>query len=270
MGSFNSQYENYYSTLSKRGYGQNKLPYGRQSKIQGHFFNKKRLIRTFEIQLIGTLILFLFVFTCKFYVNPQTKAAYNYSKNIVNENFDYKAALVYVKNIDVNTIAKNIKNGNVTDFQTKSINFIENIRTNITGGKTTKQNISHNFVVPVNGKVIEPYGQSKNSTTGDIEFNKGIDIDTALNTDIKASYSGFIKETGEDKTLGKYLVIDHGSGIESKYAHLDSFQVKKGDKVNKSQVIGKSGNTGKVISPCVYFQLTYMGETIDPQQYLNI
>lgn len=270
MGSFNSQYENYYSTLSKRGYGQNKLPYNRQSKMQDSFFNKKRLLRTFEIQLIGTLILFLSVFICKFYVNSQTKVIYDYSKSIVNKNFDYKSAILYVKSIDINNVVKDVKSANVTDLQTKSINFIEDIKTNITGGKTTKQNISHNFVVPANGKVIEPYGQVKNSATGNIEFHKGIDIDIALNTDIKASYSGSIKETGEDKTLGKYLVVDHGSGIETKYAHLNSFVVKKGDKVNKNQVIGKSGNTGIVVAPCVYFQLTYMGGSLDPQQYLNI
>lgn len=270
MGSFNNQYENYYNSLSKRGYGQNKLPYNKQSRVENPIFSKKKLLRTFEIQFIGTLILFLCAFTCKFYVSPQTKNAYNYSKNLVNENFDYKYALSYVKSIDVNNIVKLIRSGNITDFQTKAINWIDNVKTNVTGGKTTKESINHNFIVPVNGKVLQPYGQMKNSVTGEIEFHKGIDIEAPLNTDIKSSYSGFIKEIGEDKTLGKYLIIDHGSGIETKYAHLDSFQVKKGDKVNKSQVIGKSGNTGKTDSPSLYFELIYMGENLDPQQYLNI
>lgn len=270
MGSFNNQYENYYNTLSKGGYGQNKLPYRRQSKIEGAFFSKKKLLRTFEIQLIGTLILFLCAFTCKFYVNTQTKNVYKYSKNLVNANFDYKAALLYVKNIDINNIVKSVSRGNITDFQTKAINMIDNIRTNVTGDKTTKERISDNFIIPVNGKVLQPYGQMKNSVTGEIEFHKGIDIEAPLNTDIKSSYSGFVKEIGEDKTLGKYLTIDHGSGIETKYAHLNSLQVKKGENVNKSQVIGKSGNTGKVDSPSLYFELIYMGENLDPQKYLSI
>ena len=241
MGNFNSQYENYYNMLSKRVYGQNKLPYNRQPKAEASVFSKRRLLRILEIHLIGTLILFLFAFTCKFYVTPETKVAYNYSKNIVNENFDYKSALSYVKSIDVNNIVKSIRNSNITDFQTKAINWIDSIKIKVTGGKTTRDNISNNFIVPINGKILKPYGQTKNSTTGEIEFHKGIDIEAPLNTDIKASYSGFIKEMGEDKTLGKYLTIDHGSGIETKYFHLYCFQVKKDDNVNICEVIGRFG-----------------------------
>lgn len=270
MGNFNSQYENYYNTLSKKGYGQNKLPYKRQSNIKESIFSKRKLLRTFEIQLIGTVVLFLFAFTCKLYVNPQTKMVYNYSKNIVNENFDYKSAILYVKSIDVNNLVKSIKNGNITDFQNKATNWIDSVRTKVMGGKTTKENITNNFIVPVNGRVLQGYGQMKNSTTGEVEFHKGIDIECSLNTDIKASYNGFIKETGEDKTLGKYLVIDHENGIETKYAHMNSIQVKKGDKVNKGQIVGKSGNMGNVTSPSLYFELIYMGENLDPQQYFNI
>lgn len=270
MGSFNSQYENYYNTLSKKNYGQNRLSYNGQSRLQEPFFSKKKLLRTFEIQLIGTLILFLFAFTCKLYVNPQTKTIYSYSKNIVNQNFDYKSAILYIKAINVSDLAISIKRGNVTDIQSKVINWIDILKTKITGGKTTKENISHNFILPVNGKLIQGYGKVKNTSTGAVEFRKGVDIDSPLNTDIKASYKGFIKETGEDKSLGKYLVIDHGSGIETKYAHMDSLKVKKGDKVNKGQIIGKSGNTGDEKYSSLYFELTYMGEDLNPQEYLNI
>ncbi|AJA48412.1 peptidase family M23 [Clostridium pasteurianum DSM 525 = ATCC 6013] len=270
MGSFNSQYGNYYNTLSKKNYGQNRLSYNGQSSFQQPFFTKKKLLRTFEIQLIGTLVLFLVAFTCKIYVNPQTKAVYTYSKSIVNQNFDYKSAMIYLKEINVNSLIASVKSGNITDIQSKVINWIDILKTKFTGGKTTRENISHNFILPVSGKLIQSYGSIKDNNKNLVKFRKGINIYSTLNSDVKASYDGFIKEIGEDKSLGKYLVIDHGSGIETKYAHMDSLKVKKGDKVIKGQIIGRAGSTEDRKNSSLYFELTYMGEELNPQEYLNI
>lgn len=266
MGSFNSQYENYYSTLSKKGHIQNNLPYSRQTRIENKFFSKSKILKIIQLQLAGTLILFMCAFICKFYVNPQTKAVYSYSKNIVSENFDYKSSIRYLKSIDVNSLIIYVKSANITEFQSKIINWIDSVKTKIIGGRTTKDNISNNFMMPVSGKIMQGYSAAKDSNTSKNQLNKGITIYSSINSSVKASYRGVIKEVGEDKTVGKYLVIDHGSGIETKYAHMNSIKVKKGDIVTKGEIIGDLSNNDEG-SSLLYFQLIYMGENLNPQEF---
>lgn len=65
-------------------------------------------------------------------------------------------------------------------------------------------------------------------------------------------------------------MIDHGEGIETKYGHLNLLSVKKGIEVKKGEVIGKSGNTGKSTGPHLHFELLYMGESKNPEDYIAI
>jgi murein DD-endopeptidase MepM/ murein hydrolase activator NlpD len=249
MGSYNSQYESYYNTLvNKRknyggyGNGRNKSS---SFKLDGKFF-LKRFIR----ELIGVFILFLFVITCKFIITPQTEAAYKYSKEVLNKNYDYTVILNSIKNFDIMAIEE------------KTIDWMENIKVKLTGGQTLKDKLKDSFILPVEGAIIEV-------TTDEKKANAGIDIDAKEGTEVFCSYEGKVKDFGEDIQLGKYIVINHGEGIETKYAHLSEILVKEEATIKKGDIIAKSGSTGITTAPSLHFELLYMGENKSPQDYLS-
>lgn len=99
MGSYNSEYENYYSNIRKRsGSG---YPYKNNSTKKSEMsFLEKRIIS----ELAGVLVLFCVVICCKIFITPTTKAIYDYSKNIVNVNYDYKAAIEKIKGMNISDI----------------------------------------------------------------------------------------------------------------------------------------------------------------------
>lgn len=98
MGIYNSEYENYYNNMKRRG-GVSYSYKGSNSKKEENFITR-RIIR----DLIGVLILFMLVLMCKGIKTPQAVAVYNYSKRIVNTNYDYKPLVEKIKGIDLSKI----------------------------------------------------------------------------------------------------------------------------------------------------------------------
>lgn len=248
MGYYNSAYESYYKNLANKKKSTNNA---------SPLFSAKRIYRRFLQELIGTLILFTFVITCKIFTNSYTKAAYNYSKSLINQNLDYKAIISKVENIKFKDLGNN--------FET----WFNDVKMKLDGENDIKDKTKSSFILPVSGKILSPYGSRTNSVTKAKEFHYGIDISVSANTDIKAAYDGKVKSCGENSSSGKYIILAHDDGIETKYCFLNSINVKQGDAVKKSQVIGKSGNTGESMAPHLHFEILYMGQNCNPEEYLN-
>lgn len=245
MGNYNSQYESYYSNMVNRrksyNYGINNKD---KFKVKGNFF-----IKRLQRELIGIFILFISILFCKIISTPQTVYAYNYSKDILNKNFDYSSAINNIKNIDL----KNL--------ESKVSDWIDGAKTKIFGGKTIKEKLKTDFRVPVENAM---------NITKDKDIKDGVDIFAESGTEILAVFDGKVKECGEDNKLGKYIVIDHGSGIETKYAKLNEISFKKGDIITKGEVLGKVQSPSDGLSSFLHFELTYMGESLNPEDYLNL
>lgn len=256
MSGYNSQYEEYYKGL-KSGRSRNFNFY--TSSIDRK--NKRRPKSIWDKiikQLIGTAILFFIVILCKLVVTPETKAFYNYSKEVVNKNYDYKK--IYSK---INTIE--FKNA-----EDEIIKYIEKIKKKAIGKQTIMEKTKENFILPIKGPITSDYGYREDPMDKRKVFHYGIDIDAKENTEVLSSYSGKIKDLGEDVTLGKYILIDHGEGIETKYCHLNKINVKKGDSIEKGHVIAYSGNTGKSTAPHLHFEFMYMGDSKDPKEFIDM
>lgn len=256
---YNSQYEEYYNSLKNRkttNLKNNNYMYGqwnnRKENSNMKFF-QKRIIR----DLIGVFLLLIFVLGLKAFSNPKTQMVYNYSKKIVNENYDYKKVINKAKNLDANLV------------EDKILKYIDTFKSKVTGEKTVEGLISDDFVLPVSGKLTSKYGEREDPVNKKKAFHKGIDIDAKENTEVLASFSGTVKECGEDKELGKYILLDHGQGIETKYGHLNKIKVKKGEEVKKGKTIGESGSTGKSTGAHLHFEIIYMGENKNPQDYFT-
>jgi murein DD-endopeptidase MepM/ murein hydrolase activator NlpD len=97
----------------------------------------------------------------------------------------------------------------------------------------------------------------------------GLDIAVPQNSYIRASGPGFVKTAGEDSVYGKYIVIDHGSGLETFYGHAARLLVTQGSRVKRLQIIALSGSSGQSTAPHLHFEVRRNGAAIDPYQYVK-
>ena len=103
---------------------------------------------------------------------------------------------------------------------------------------------------------------------GSRSFHYGIDLRAAVGTAIYAADGGEVIYVGTQNGYGKLIQIKHDNGDVTYYAHLNSFSVKKGDRVYKGQLIAKSGQTGRVTGPHLHFEIRKNGKQVDPMKYL--
>ena len=104
---------------------------------------------------------------------------------------------------------------------------------------------------PVNGKIITGFGQRNDGT-----HNDGINLSVPQGTAVHAAESGVVAYAGSElKGYGNLVLLRHDNGWVTAYAHNDELMVKRGDKVQRGQVIAKAGRTGSVDQPQVHFEL---------------
>lgn len=128
---------------------------------------------------------------------------------------------------------------------------------------TKKVDLGMSLVKPVTGIVTSRFGARWGST------HTGTDIGAPTGTAIKAVASGTVIFSGWKGTLGKFIVVDHGNGIQSYYAHCSTLLVSKGDAVTAGQQIGKVGNTGRSTGPHLHFEIRKNGAAVNPQNYIG-
>ncbi len=106
-------------------------------------------------------------------------------------------------------------------------------------------------------------------TQGFKPLHRAIDIARALGTPIKASDTGYVVAAGwSNAGYGNYIVIDHGNGFQTLYAHLSRIFVKAGDVVGQGAIIGHMGNSGRSTGPHLHFEVRKGGGQLNPLSYL--
>ncbi|MBQ9116359.1 MAG: peptidoglycan DD-metalloendopeptidase family protein, partial [Clostridia bacterium] len=103
---------------------------------------------------------------------------------------------------------------------------------------------------------------------GKREYHYGIDLRASVGTSIYAADGGKVIYVGTSGGYGKLIKIQHDNGDVTYYAHLNSYSVKKGDRVYKGQLIAKSGKTGRVTGPHLHFEIRKNGVRVNPTKYL--
>lgn len=100
------------------------------------------------------------------------------------------------------------------------------------------------------------------------KFHAGMDFTAPTGTSVYATGDGVVEElTSDRRELGNHIVLDHGFGYETVYAHLDGFNVKRGQKVKRGDVIGFVGSTGLSIAPHLHYEVKLNGQNVDPALY---
>ncbi len=124
---------------------------------------------------------------------------------------------------------------------------------------------SSKFSWPVRGKILSNYGAKSGGL-----FNDGINISAARGAVVKAAENGVVAYAGNEvKGMGNLIIIQHASGWMTVYAHMDSLAVRRGTRVNVGQKIGTVGETGKVNSPQLHFEIRKGTKAYNPSAYLK-
>ncbi len=126
------------------------------------------------------------------------------------------------------------------------------------------------FIWPVNSKILSPFGLKRFFNGQPRSPHSGVDLRAKDGTPIVAPNNGVVVLARDCYLSGKTVVIDHGAGLYTLYAHFSRFKVKIGDKVKKGQVIGLAGSTGRVTGPHLHWGVSLLGTRIDPQQFMEV
>ena len=122
---------------------------------------------------------------------------------------------------------------------------------------------------PARGRITSGFGTRKVPYTGGYQFHTGVDIAGSHGSQIRAAASGKVAFSGYRGSLGNLLIIDHGHGYETYYAHLASFAVRKGDKIEKGQTIGSMGASGRTTGTHLHYEVHYKGSPVNPIRYME-
>ena len=122
---------------------------------------------------------------------------------------------------------------------------------------------------PASYNITSPYGYRIHPVYKTKKFHSGIDIGAAYGTAVLAANGGTVTMAGWNGGYGNCIVVDHGGGLATLYAHLSSISVSRGATVSKGQQIGKIGSTGVSTGPHLHFEVLKNGSTTNPMNYLS-
>lgn len=113
------------------------------------------------------------------------------------------------------------------------------------------------------------YGWRQDPFRGVRAFHSGLDFSAAHGEPIIATAGGIVVEASHGRNYGKFITIKHGDGLETRYAHASKLFVKKGDLVNKKDIIALVGNTGRSTGPHLHYEIRLKGRPLDPTNYIR-
>ncbi len=119
------------------------------------------------------------------------------------------------------------------------------------------------------GKLMSNFGYRRDPFTHRIRHHDGIDISAPYGTKVLSAGKGVVKFAGREGDYGNIVVIYHGDGVETAYAHLSKISVKVGQKVQKGDEIGAVGSTGRSTGPHLHFEVRVGGKPVNPLKYLS-
>ena len=115
-----------------------------------------------------------------------------------------------------------------------------------------------------NGRLSSRYGSRTHPASGRRSAHAGVDLAVATGTPVTATADGKVSRAGWAGGYSMLITIDHGNEVVTYYGHLSAIAVRPGDAVQKGQVIGRSGSTGRSTGPHVHYEVRVEGVPIDP------
>jgi septal ring factor EnvC (AmiA/AmiB activator) len=123
--------------------------------------------------------------------------------------------------------------------------------------------------VPVRGRIISGFGRHKHPRFNSYTFNNGISIAAPIGTEVHAVYDGKVIFADYFKGYGNLLIVDHGGGYFSLYAHNSKILKKVGTTIAKNDVVATVGDGDSSDGPMLYFEIRYQGKPVDPSTWIR-
>jgi murein DD-endopeptidase MepM/ murein hydrolase activator NlpD len=125
-------------------------------------------------------------------------------------------------------------------------------------------------IMPVSASITAGFGYRKNPfTSRGSEFHKGTDFAASYGQEIVATGDGIVMFSGWNAGYGRMVIISHGYGLSTLYAHNSKLLVNQGDKVTKGQAISKAGNTGRSTGTHLHYEVKLNGKNVNPSKYFK-
>jgi murein DD-endopeptidase MepM/ murein hydrolase activator NlpD len=121
---------------------------------------------------------------------------------------------------------------------------------------------------PAEGWITSGFGYRKSPFTGRREIHKGLDIANRIGTPIIAPANGVVSFAGKKGTLGNVVILDHGHGLTTRYAHTLKALKKMGERVMRGDIIAQIGNTGRSSGPHLHYEVCINGVAVNPKKYI--
>lgn len=119
-------------------------------------------------------------------------------------------------------------------------------------------------------RVSSDFGYRRDPFTRRARFHSGLDIKAKWGDPVGASHAGVVQFAGWYSGYGNLVIIDHGSGITTYYAHLSSFELAVGDRVSRGGIVGYAGRTGRSTSPHLHYEVRFEGKAVNPLAALTL
>lgn len=176
----------------------------------------------------------------EFYISKLTEE----EQNIQNQITEYKTQVLAIEN-EIRSLAKTASFGE-----------------NYTGGE---------MIWPVPGyyRITSPYGMRTHPVTGIYKLHTGVDVSAPMGTNFVAMADGVVVKAQYSPSYGNMVILDHGGGVQTLYAHGSEIVVQLGDQVKQGDVVLKSGSTGYSTGPHCHFEVRLDGKTTNPLDYVS-
>ncbi len=123
-------------------------------------------------------------------------------------------------------------------------------------------------IIPVqDARLTDGFGNRRDPFTNQVRFHHGADFAAPRGTPVCATADGVVVRVGRMSGYGKVVHVDHGYGYKTVYAHLDSYSVRRGQRVERGEIIGALGNTGRSTGPHLHYEVRVENRAVDPLDY---
>ena len=122
---------------------------------------------------------------------------------------------------------------------------------------------------PVEGRLMDGFAHRTDPFSGEGAFHKGVDITAPYGTEVRATADGVVVQAEMvSGGYGRLIIIDHGGGFQTYYAHLSKISVHAGQEVHRTDVIGLVGTSGRTTAPHLHYEVRSGGAPMNPYKYL--
>lgn len=135
---------------------------------------------------------------------------------------------------------------------------------------TKKSYIDSKYIMPIDSKITSTFGRARVFNGSLKSYHSGTDFRAKVGTPIKCVNDGKVVLASDRFYAGGSIIVDHGHGIYTCYYHMSEFSVEEGQKVQKGQVLGLSGKSGRVTGPHLHFSARVSGVQVDPLQFIKL